>query len=93
MTTPEHCCRSCGQPLPEMRLGVPMTALKARIFDIVRRAGPDGTAAGDLKAILGRPIEDVTIKVHVHQINELIADSEHRIVGRGGYRLVRCRLP
>ena len=36
------CCQRCGQRLPEIRLGVRLTPLKARIFDLIRRAGPDG---------------------------------------------------
>lgn len=50
----ERCCHYCGHPLPETRLGVRLTPLKARIYDIVQRAGIDGISAQDLWDIVMR---------------------------------------
>ena len=63
-----------------MRLGVRLTAFKARLFDLVRRGGTDGISSSQ------------TLKAHVWQINEMIADEGYRIDGRGSsYRLVNMR--
>ena len=89
---PSSRCPHCGRPLPEVRLGVQLTPLKARIFDVVHRAGPDGIESNDLHAIAfaDREVSHETLKAHVWQINDLITDVGHRIVGGGGrYRLVR----
>jgi len=87
-------CDSCGQALPEMRLGVRLTAFRARLFDLVRRSGVDGIHSEDLYSQLypdGGGSRQ-TLKAHVWQINELIADEGYRIDGRGSsYRLVNLR--
>jgi hypothetical protein len=87
-------CQSCGQALPEKRLGIRLTAFKARLFDLVRRAGIDGISSDDLWSLLypdgGGSRE--TLKAHIWQINELIADEGYRIEGRDSfYRLVNIR--
>ena len=85
-------CQHCGRPLPEVRLGIQLTPLKARIFDLIRRAGPDGIGGDELHAIAfaDREVSPTTLKAHVWQINDLITDVGHRIHGGGGrYRLVR----
>jgi len=86
-------CPHCQQPLPEIRLGVRLTAKKARIFDLVQRAGPDGIDGRDLFAIVfGEQEKEVkrdTLQSHVWQINDLIEDSGYRIKGYSTYRLVR----
>lgn len=78
-----RCCHYCGQPLPEMRMGVRLTALKARIFDVVVRAGECGISGEDLHAIVyqdekEKPARE-SIKSHVGQINELLEDEGYRI--------------
>ena len=84
-----RCCHYCGQALPEIRLGVRLTALKARIFDIVMRAGVDGISTADLYDIVcneGQTRD--TLKAHIWQINDLIRDEGYLIKGLGGhYRL------
>ena len=73
-------CTHCGQALPEMRLGVRLTPLKARIFDLIKRAGPAGVFSDELHVMIfskGRSKE--TLKAHIWQINELIADEGYRI--------------
>ena len=87
-------CNSCGQILPEMRLGVRLTAFKARLFDLVQRGGIDGISAEDLFSLLYPEGGDSrrTLKAHIWQINELIADEGYRIEGRGSfYSLVNMR--
>jgi hypothetical protein len=87
-------CDSCGQALPEIRLGVRLTAFKARLFDLVRRSGINGIHSDDLYSLLypdGGGSRH-TLKAHVWQINELIADEGCRIEGHGSfYRLVNIR--
>jgi hypothetical protein len=74
-------CPYCDQELPEIRLGVRLPPLKARLFDLVQRGGGDGITGSDLFDILypdGNASRE-TLKAHVFQINE-----------RGSvYRLVR----
>jgi hypothetical protein len=87
-------CHYCGQALPEKRLGVHMTAFKARLFDLILRAGIDGIPSDDLFSLLypGGGASRQTLKAHVWQINEMIADEGYRIDGRGSsYRLVNMR--
>lgn len=80
-------CPCCKRPLPEMRLGVRISPLKARIFDAVKRAGTTRISGADLIAALGLDMTPRTLKVHVNQINNAIEDTGKRISGRGGYRL------
>src|SRR5262245_12764897 len=87
-------CHYCGQALPELRLGVRLTALKARLFDLVQRSGIDGISSDDLCSLLypDGGGSHQTLKAHVWQINEMIADEGYRIDGRGSsYRLVDMR--
>lgn len=87
-------CHYCGQPLPEVRMGARLTLMKARVFDLVQRAGPDGIDGRDLFDITyagqEAPGRDA-LKSHVKQINELIEGSGYMIRGYGTYRLVRIR--
>ena len=86
-------CTYCQQPLPEIRAGVRLSPLKSRIFDIVRRAGPDGVAIEIINALCfdGRSTAK-NVKTHVSQINDALAGSNLRLYGgnpRGFYRIVR----
>jgi hypothetical protein len=85
-------CPHCGQRIPPTRLGVRLTPLKARVFDLIEGGGADGIATEDVKTILG--MSTSCFKSHVHQINELIEDEGFRIRasrGRGAViRLVRA---
>src|SRR5262245_9687581 len=101
----QQSCPCCGQSLPEIRLGVELPPLKARIFDLVQRGGRDGIATSDLFDLVynsncpnGKGIREAgrtpkSIGTHINQINEAIENSGYRIVGRrgvgGAYRLVR----
>src|SRR5262245_14091991 len=87
-------CHHCGQALPEIRLGVRLTAFKARLFDLVQRGGIDGIPSDDLYFMLypdGGGSRQ-TLKAHAWQINEMIAYEGYRIDGRGSsYRLLNMR--
>jgi len=75
-----------------MRLGVPLTPLKARLFDAVSRAGPDGISGDDLFTIVfseRRASRMSGLKSHVWQINTAIALAGWRIDGRGGFFRLR----
>jgi DNA-binding winged helix-turn-helix (wHTH) protein len=82
--TRQRCCNYCGQPLPSIRLGVRLTPLKARIFDIIQRGGRDGVDRCDLFDIVfgDSEVDKKTLKSHVNQINELIEDTGYQIRGR-----------
>jgi len=71
------------------RLGIPLTPLKARIFDAIRRAGPDGIGGDVIIHELGLPVSRTTLKAHVWQINARLAENGYKIVGYGGYRLLK----
>ena len=76
-------CDNCGQALPEIRLGVRLTPFKARLFDLVKGGGINGIHSDDLYSLLypeGGGSRH-TLKSHVWQINELIADEGYRIEG------------
>jgi len=75
----------------EVRAGVRLTPLKARIFDVVKRAGIDGIRLEDVNNIVfDGDAAPETIRSHVQQINELLAETDLQISGadpRGFYRI------
>ena len=79
----------------EVRCGVPMSALKARIFDNIKRGGRNGIDTDILFGIVfdGRKATKDSLKSHIQQINDRIEDEGWRIVGKkgrgGNYRLVK----
>jgi hypothetical protein len=89
-------CRVCGQPLPpRQREGVWLPALKADIFDVVDRHGGI-TAEGIAFHCFGDEARIPLVRVHISQINELLAATSTRISGnirgcRGEYRVIRGR--
>ena len=82
-----RCCNYCGQTLPETRMGVRLTALKARIFDIVQRAGVDGISSSDLFDMVYTEGDTSleTLKAHIWQINDVIRDEGYAIRGTDRY--------
>ena len=69
-------CSHCHQPLPEMRAGVRLSALKARIFDAIERAGSNGITIEDINAIcFDGQASAVNVRNHIHQINGGEAES------------------
>jgi DNA-binding winged helix-turn-helix (wHTH) protein len=79
-------CPHCGRPLLAARLGVRLSPLKTRIFDALTRAGPDGIDADELFAMVfsGRAVLRTVLKSHVSQINDLLVETDFRIVGVRG---------
>jgi hypothetical protein len=84
-------CPYCGHEMPEIRLGVRLPVLKARIFDLIQRGGRDGIDRLDLLDIINtdreKPIGHRTLKSHLFQMNELIEGAGYRIVGHSVARL------
>jgi hypothetical protein len=83
-------CPNCKR---ELREGIWLSPLKARIFDLVQRAGRDGIRAADIGDIVGVN----NIRVHVQQINNRLYGTNVRlradIPPRGFYRLIRSKTP
>lgn len=86
-------CVTCGQELRAWRLGVVLPPLKARILDAIARG--DGITTAELIGDLGLPIKASTLRVHVAQINEILAPTGYRIKGGRwlGYRVVQSDSP
>jgi hypothetical protein len=63
--------------------------LKARIFDLILRAGVDGISGADLFDLAychrEKRVAYKTLHIHIHQINELIEDEGYRIRGKDRY--------
>jgi hypothetical protein len=92
--------------LPQIRVGVRLPELKARIFNLVRWGGGDSIGSDDLFTIpyndnvpTGKGIRHEcnrkTLKAHVQQIKELLEDGGYHIICRGRspystYRLESC---
>ena len=77
-------CPYCRQVIRTERCGVPLTLLKAGIFDAIKNAGDHGITSAEL--IHGQlyrdraRVDQRTIKSHVLQINELLEESGFIIV-------------
>ncbi len=81
-------CPHCGSPFQrQKRLGVWLPPLKARIFDIIKRAGWDGIEKETLRDMLD--MSPSCLKSHIWQINDLFEDTGLRLDGRWRVRL-RC---
>lgn len=98
------CCPHCHRPYTTERASVPLPPLKAAIFDAIKAAGEIGISSQDLiGSVYETPRSLVTIKSHIHQLNDLLDGTGLRIVserqGRGGsgrwapalWRLTRTR--
>jgi predicted transcriptional regulator len=69
----------------EKRFGMWFPPLKARIIDIIKRAGRDGIEKADLRSMLG--MSPSCLKSHIWQINDLLEDDGVRIDGRNRARI------
>jgi hypothetical protein len=77
-------CPHCRQVLKTERLGVVLSPLKAGIVDVIKRAGDIGISSieilgGELYRDRRRGAQS-TIKAHVWQINEALAQTPFIIV-------------
>jgi hypothetical protein len=91
-------CEQCGQTVSNIRYGVRLTPLKARIFDAIARAGVDGIATCDLFDVVfandSRRHSVRTLKSHVWQINQRLRGTGLHIYGRRlGLRLMKVSRP
>jgi hypothetical protein len=93
-------CAHCGQEIPERRLGIRLSPLKAKIFDLIQRAGKDGIEGLHLFYRYGRQSNTKysVMKCHIYQINEKLVSTDYTIdVTRNGrnngiYRLKRTQV-
>jgi hypothetical protein len=86
------CCPQCHQPIAIERLGVRLTPLKAAIFDRIKRAGDLGVSSTELVGELyDNRVTGNTIKAHVWQINQVLAETTHVIRSDGRVWFLRRR--
>ena len=91
-------CPHCGQPMPQIRCGVRLYPMTARVFDIIKSGGTVGVSGS---AILQRAYAGMkkpswtTLKAHIWQARVALQDTDYRIIserdgpGPGTYRLVK----
>ena len=93
-------CPHCGQRMPELRLGVRLFPMTARVFDVIRRAGADGISGREAFNIAYQGMRKpkyMTLKTHVAHIRDALAGTDYTIRTNGGsasgrhpvYRLVK----
>ena len=85
-------CDHCGQPIADVRHGVKLTPLKARIFDLIK-ARP-GINRKELAYAVYSTVTEAhcyTVGAHVQQINDkmLLSDVKIRAAPYYGYRLYK----
>ena len=78
-------CPHCRQPIEGERAGVRLPPLKAAIFDAIRESGDMGVSSEGLIMRLRdrcnhRIASHNTVKAHIHQLREYLADSKVAIV-------------
>ena len=84
-------CPHCGQRMMYMRAGARLPPLKARIYDAIVRAGPDGISAADIIESLRLDVGQNGIRAHIWQINQILQrfSSSERIVSRNlAYKII-----
>jgi hypothetical protein len=88
-------CPHCGKELGDTaRIGVHLSVLKAKIYDLVKRAGREGIDRDLLFDLVMRirGVKRNTLKTHISQINDLLAGTDYQIrCGKGNlnYRLMK----
>lgn len=87
-------CPTCGQVLRDDRVGIRMPRVKTRIFDAIRRAGPDGIYGDDLfdLCLRARNVQRETLKAHIYQLNELLVETKFVIRRHAGYYALERRV-
>lgn len=87
-------CPCCKQPIPHQELGgVYLPPVKAAIYALIK-AAPGIDRDGINQRIYGGRVSPHTIRVHICQINDLLADTNYRIRGNikhamGEYRVIQ----
>lgn len=88
-------CPCCGRSMPtrETRFGVQFTSLRARIVEIVQRAGPDGIHKDDLMDIIygsmAKRRSFYTLYSAICKINIQLEGTGNRIRGHSGWHTYR----
>jgi len=91
--SPTDLCRCCGQPLPpQERGGVFLPPRKVMIFDFIRKH-PGVTVEGIRAHCFPDDARLQTIRVHICQINDMLAGTDLRIENINGYRLISSAGP
>lgn len=88
-------CPTCGQTLPAPKPhGLRLSAFRTRLFEIVRRAGPNGITTDDIVSVLyadhpdGGPMTaHKCVHVHVYNINKLLRTRGYEIKAKNWGRL------
>jgi hypothetical protein len=77
------CCPHCRQTIGTTRFGVRLPFFKAAIVDQIKAAGDVGISSAELIASYlyrdRRSVRPTTIKAHITQINDLLANTDWRI--------------
>jgi hypothetical protein len=83
-------CKCCGHPIVADEIGIVLTPLQRRIFNIVKRAGAAGISGRDIMDEVyantqdGGPESTNIIAVVVNQMNRRLAQFSIKIQGRRG---------
>jgi len=74
-------CKECGQPLPEIRLGLRLTPLQALVFDTIASgaSGLDSCLVLERFRAVKPDASRKTIHVYVCQLNELLDGTGYRV--------------
>ena len=86
MNHDKESCPVCGQSMP-YRNGVRLTAIKARIFDVIE-SRPGITLREINHIVFSGQVTESTVKSHIHAINQLFESTDIAIrgVSGSGYR-------
>jgi 2-polyprenyl-6-methoxyphenol hydroxylase-like FAD-dependent oxidoreductase len=83
-------CPHCHQHIGMERLGVPMSPLKARLFDRIKAAGVVGISARELTDDLYRDTKTRNcVSQHIKQLNDLLEETDWVIACDGRSWLAR----
>jgi len=76
-------CPHCHQQMPEWRAGVKLSSLKARIFDVIKRADYEGVSLETINSICFDGCSSaVNIRNHIRQINDVLVETDLKITGK-----------
>jgi hypothetical protein len=83
-------CRCCGHPILSDEIGVVLTPLQRRIFNVVKRAGTAGISGGDIMDEVyanvrgGGPDSTNIIAVVANHANKRLSQFNIKIQGKRG---------
>jgi hypothetical protein len=84
-------CPHCGKPLNPMRVGVELTPMLAKIYDLIKWAGKDGIDSTALFQRSGMKSRSA-LRVNIAHLNKRLDAAGWKVVGSKSwyfYRLVR----